>query len=53
VLRLLSSAFVHAGTALVRIYDIPIFMPLWVEHRWRGPGGKRSAVGKSKAEVVS
>ena len=54
VLRLLSSAFVHAGTALVRIYDIPIFMPLWIEHRWRGPGATRSVVGaKSKAGVVS
>ena len=53
VLRLLGSAFVHVGTALVRIYDIPIFMPLWIEHRWRGPSGKRSVVGKGKAEVTS
>jgi hypothetical protein len=53
VLRLLGSAFVHAGTALVRIYDIPIFMPLWIEHRWRGPSPKRSVVGKGKAEVAS
>jgi len=51
VLRLSGSAFVHAGTALVRIYDIPIFMPLWIEHRWRGPS-PRSVVGKGKAEVV-
>jgi hypothetical protein len=34
-LRLLSSLFVHTGTALVRIYDIPIFMPLWIEQKWR------------------
>jgi len=53
VLRLLSSAFVHAGTALVRIYDIPIFMPLFIEHLWRGPNSKRSVVGKGKAEVAS
>ena len=52
VLRLTGSAFVHVGTALVRIYDIPIFMPLWIEHRWRGPSAKRS-VGKGKAEVAS
>jgi hypothetical protein len=52
VLRLFGSAFVHAGTALVRIYDIPIFMPLWIEHRWRGPSAKRSVVGKGKAEVA-
>jgi hypothetical protein len=53
VLRLAGSAFMHAGTALVRIYDIPIFMPLWIEHRWRGPAAKRSPVGGSKAEVAS
>jgi hypothetical protein len=53
VLRLLSSAFVHAGTALVRIYDIPIFMPLWIEHLWRGPGARRVVGTKGKAEVVS
>jgi hypothetical protein len=53
VLRLAGSAFVHAGTALVRIYDIPIFMPLWIEHRWRGPAAKRSAVGGNEAEVAS
>jgi hypothetical protein len=52
LLRLMSSAFVHAGTALVRIYDIPIFMPLWIEHLWRGPAAKRSVV-KGKAEVLS
>jgi len=50
VLRLSGSAFVHAGTALVRIYDIPIFMPLWIEHRWRGPSPR--SVGKGKAEVT-
>jgi hypothetical protein len=53
VLRLLGSAFTHAGTALVRIYDIPIFMPLFIEHLWRGPNAKRSALGKGKAEVAS
>jgi hypothetical protein len=54
LLRLLSSAFVHAGTALVRVYDIPIFMPLWIEHLWRGPAAKRSLIGaKGKAEVLS
>jgi hypothetical protein len=51
VLRLFGSAFVHAGTALVRIYDIPIFMPLFIEHLWRGP--KRAVLNKGKAEVAS
>jgi len=53
VLRLLGSTFVHAGTALVRIYDIPIFMPLFIEHLWRGSTPKRPVVGKGKAEVAS
>jgi hypothetical protein len=53
VLQLLGSAFVHVGTALVRIYDIPIFMPLFLEHLWRGPNAKRPVFGKGKAEVGS
>jgi len=51
VLRLLSSVFVHLGTALVRIYDIPIFMPLWIEHRWR-KGTPTRAGSKRGAEVA-
>jgi hypothetical protein len=49
-LRLIGSAFGHLGTALVRLYDIPIFMPLWIEQRWgkNAPGG----ADKRKAEVV-
>jgi hypothetical protein len=49
-LRLIASAFGHLGTALVRLYDIPIFMPLWIEQRWRKspPGGG----DKRKAEVA-
>jgi hypothetical protein len=49
-LRLIASAFVHLGTALVRLYDIPIFMPLWIEQRWHknAPGG----ADKRKAEVT-
>jgi hypothetical protein len=37
VLRLLGNVFLHAGTMFVRLYDIPIFMPLWIEsaHRKR------------------
>jgi hypothetical protein len=49
VLRLFASAFGHLGVALVRLYDIPIFMPLWIEQRWRSntPGGD-----KRKMEAV-
>jgi hypothetical protein len=49
VLRVLGSVFQHTGTALVRGYDILIFMPLWLEHLWR----KSPAVaGKRNAEVA-
>jgi hypothetical protein len=50
MLRLIASAFGHLGTALVRLYDIPIFMPLWIEQRW-GKNAPGSA-DKRKAEVV-
>jgi hypothetical protein len=49
VLRLLGDLFVHVGTALVRIYDIPIFMPLWIETMWKGPRAKN----KARAEAAS
>lgn len=51
VLRLLCSVFVHLGTALVKIYDIPIFMPLWIEHRLR-KGAPARVGGKRGAEVA-
>lgn len=51
VLRILSSAFVHAGTALVRIYDILVFMPLWIEHRWGRTDGV--VADEHRAEVAS
>jgi ABC-type multidrug transport system fused ATPase/permease subunit len=35
VLRLLGTLFLHAAAALVRAYDIPIFMPLWIEAKYR------------------
>jgi hypothetical protein len=43
LLLLLGSLFMHAGSALIRIYDIPIFMPLWIESMWfKGkPPGKQ------------
>ena len=41
----------HTGTALVRLYDIPIFMPLWIEHLWRK--GAPAVVEKHEAEVAS
>jgi len=37
VLRLVAGLFMEAGAALVRVYDIPIFMPLWIETMWLKP----------------
>jgi hypothetical protein len=48
VLRLTASLFIHTGTALVRIYDILIFMPLWIE-QWRRPSGAKKG---REAEVA-
>jgi hypothetical protein len=33
VLRVLSSAFRHLGTLAERLYDLPLFLPLWLEAR--------------------
>ena len=47
-LRLLSELFTRAGDVLVRIYDISIFMPLWIETTWRKPDrGSESRLGVS------
>jgi hypothetical protein len=33
ILRVFSSAFRHLGTLLERLYDMPLFLPLWLESR--------------------
>ena len=33
VLRVLSSGFRHLGTLMERLYDLPLFLPLWLESR--------------------
>jgi hypothetical protein len=38
VLRVLASLLTHAGTALTRLYDVPVFMPLWIEAKLRKDG---------------
>jgi ABC-type multidrug transport system fused ATPase/permease subunit len=43
MLRLLDSVLAHASTVLVRLYDIPIFMPLWIEAAYR----KRESAGRA------
>ena len=51
LLKLLGGLFVHLGTALVRVYDILIFLPLWIESTRRGD--TKTARGKKQAEVAS
>jgi len=34
VLRVLSNGFSHLGTLAQRVYDLPLFVPLWLESRW-------------------
>ena len=33
ILRVLSSGFRHVGTLIERLYDLPLFLPLWLESR--------------------
>jgi hypothetical protein len=55
MLRLLGSLFVHLGGALVRVYDMVVFLPLWIELTWRGKTktGSRKRADESFAEVRS
>jgi hypothetical protein len=34
LLRVLSNGFSHLGTLAQRVYDLPLFVPLWLESRW-------------------
>jgi hypothetical protein len=43
LLRVLGNAFRHAGTLAERLYDLPLFVPLWLESQ-RGRGGSRAKV---------
>src|SRR5690242_5438944 len=52
VLKLTGGLFVHLGTALVRVYDIAIFLPLWIEStRRKTEGDGKPSRGKKQAEV--
>jgi hypothetical protein len=54
VLKLTGGLFVHLGTALVRVYDIAIFLPLWIEStRRKTDDATKTPRGKKQAEVVS
>lgn len=47
ILRVLSNGFRHLGTLLERIYDLPLFVPLWLEAR-----AKAAADSERSREVV-
>lgn len=51
VLRLLGGLCLHGGTVLARLYDIPIFMPLWIEAMWRRRP-KREAADRAYVEAA-
>jgi hypothetical protein len=51
LLRLLGNLLGHMGTALVRVYDVVIFLPLWIE-AVRHRDGKRGS-SKKQMEAVS
>lgn len=48
VLRVFSSGFRHLGTLTERVYDLPLFVPLWLESRWaqRPPRAEADAVSR-------
>ncbi len=47
VLRVLSSGFRHLGTLLERLYDLPLFLPLWLESRLGRSERRRASLTKS------
>ncbi|MET0535589.1 MAG: hypothetical protein ABW171_15340 [Steroidobacter sp.] len=42
LLRVLSNGFRHMGTLLERIYDLPLFVPLWLQARQAAANSERS-----------
>jgi hypothetical protein len=54
LLRVLSNGFRHLGTLLERIYDLPLFVPLWLEARAKAAAESdrsREVVPASEAQV--
>ena len=49
LLRVLGNGFRHLGTLTERLYDLPLFVPLWLETRRRQNGNE---AGKSDAPVT-
>ena len=54
VLRLAGTALLRSGTLLIRLYDIVIFFPLWLEARflrWREQVGEKAGTESAPAEA--
>lgn len=52
VLRLLGNGFRHLGTILCRVYDLPLFVPLWIETRILTGNGHAAAPAKDAERKV-
>jgi len=48
VMRLVGSGFRYLGALLQQLYDLPLFIPLWLEQRTARPGGKVTASSPRK-----
>jgi hypothetical protein len=54
LLRVLGNTFRHLGTLLERLYDLPLFVPLWLEsRRAENPNGKSEGPVQDLREVTS
>jgi hypothetical protein len=51
VLRVFSGLCLHGGTVLTRLYDIPIFMPLWIEAAWHKQRRPRKGAAADRGYV--
>jgi hypothetical protein len=51
VLRLLGNGFRHLGALACRVYDLPLFVPLWIETRLLAANGNGHATAASAEEA--
>ncbi|HEV2230123.1 MAG TPA: hypothetical protein VGR86_14345 [Steroidobacteraceae bacterium] len=49
ILRLLGNGARHLGTLACRVYDLPLFVPLWIETRMAGNGNGRATASAAAA----
>ena len=46
-LRLLGNVFLYLGVLLKQVYDIPLFVPLWLEERMNRYTGEEGLTGRA------